>query len=540
MDEREREEAVIDAAEESFRSRHARRLEGHLGDLCLRSLLRSPGRTVVVDYAAERKELKAAMFVAAAAALACRWRKRIPERRVGVVLPAGLGSMLVNLALVLMDKVPVNLNFTIGRSAVKSGIERAGIETVITAATMQERVGDFPWPEHIVDLMRERAEMGKRPVIPWLLAARLMRGGVMGRILGVPRTAGRREAGVLFSSGSTGEPSGIVLTHSNVIANCLQIEETGLLNAREKLLSCLPPFHSFGFTVGMWYPMYAGVSVVSVPSPLETKRIAEVIAAENATVLPAAPTFLRPFLKRVEPEMLQSLKCVVSGAEKTPAGLDQRWERTFGMPYLEGYGITETAPVVAVNLPERRRRGSVGALMPGMCARIVDPSSGEPCGIDDIGMLELRGPNIFPGYLGQEKKSAEAFRDGWYVTGDLARIDSDGFLYIEGRLKRFSKIGGEMVPHGRVEEAVAEALGIEDSETPQIAVTGIEDPSKGETLVLLTTLELAADQLREKLVAQGIPNLWIPRKIRKVDRIPVLSSGKLDLQQVQQLSSQVK
>ncbi len=331
------------------------------------------------------------------------------------------------------------------------------------------------------------------------------------------------------------------LSHRNILANCIQVHESGVLDRREKLLAFLPIFHSFGFTVTLWYPLIYGLKLVTLPSPLDTKRIAQAVADEKVTILVGAPTFYRPHFKRTDPAQLASLKWVVGGAEKTPTGFHQQWEQAFGSRYLEGYGLTETSPVVSVNLPERlangtkkllpeaSREGSVGRLFYGMAARITDAASGEVLPIGAIGMLELRGANVFAGYLDDPDQTESVFRDGWFITGDLARLDEDGYLYIEGRVSRFSKIGGEMVPHGTVEQAVAKALGLEDAETPQVAITGVTDPQKGEALVLLSTQPLDVDSLRQKLQGAGLPNLWIPKRVVQVGAIPMLPSGKLDL-----------
>jgi acyl-[acyl-carrier-protein]-phospholipid O-acyltransferase/long-chain-fatty-acid--[acyl-carrier-protein] ligase len=216
---------------------------------------------------------------------------------------------------------------------------------------------------------------------------------------------------------------------------------------------------------------------------------------------------------------------------------------------MQGYGLTETSPVTNVNQPDPpvltetaeqqpgKRLGTVGRMLPGLTARVVDPDTGEDLPLTQTGMLLFKGANIFGGYLDDTEKTAAAFRDGWFVTGDLGKFDEDGFLTIEGRLSRFSKIGGEMVPHGTVEQAVIDAFAAEQADGPQVVVTGVPDSSKGESLVLLTTLALTPEVLREKLLAAGLPALWIPRVIVRVETIPVLGTGKLDLKACRQLAA---
>jgi acyl-[acyl-carrier-protein]-phospholipid O-acyltransferase/long-chain-fatty-acid--[acyl-carrier-protein] ligase len=517
-------------------------LEQHIAALAVKGLSRAPFRRRVVDLAQGRKELNGGMMLAVALTMADRWAKTIPDRRVGVVFPAGLGGILTNLALSLIGKIPVNLNFTSGRQAIERAFEIGRLQTVISAGPVREKVPDFPWPENTIDLVRERTFIDKKQVLKRLAWISLLPGGALVRKFNVPTKGGDEEAGLLFSSGSTGTPKGIPLTHRNIIANCIQIRNCHLLNRDQILLACLPTFHSFGFTATLWYPLMTGMKCVTLPSPLETRKIAEAIEAEKVTVMMGTPTFLRPYFKRAEPSQLASLKYVVGGAEKTPPGFAERWEKHFGSEYLEGYGLTETSPVVSVNLPAmlgrepEKRSGSVGHLLTGMRARITHPSTGETLPVNRRGILEVQGANVFNGYLDDPESTRKVFRDNWFVTGDLARIDSENYVFIEGRISRFSKLGGEMVPHGRVEQIIAECFQLDDAESPLVAVTGISDEVKGEALVLLAAVEIRPNVLRERLLREGLPNLWIPRIILRVDAIPSLASGKLDLQALNSLA----
>ncbi|MDP1579156.1 MAG: AMP-binding protein, partial [Candidatus Didemnitutus sp.] len=265
------------------------------------------------------------------------------------------------------------------------------------------------------------------------------------------------------------------------------------------------------------------------------------IHEEKATVMVGAPTFIRPFLKKATRDELKTLDLVVTGAEKLPMDLYEAFLAQFGIEILQGYGLTETTPVASVNQhnppvtssvstpQDGKRLNAVGRLMPGVTARIVDPDTGEELPMSSTGMLWLKGPNIFPGYLKDPEKTAGAFRDRWFITGDLGRMDDDGFVFIEGRLSRFSKIGGEMVPHGTIEIRIAELFGWDQNEGPTTVVTGIPDATKGEALVLLTTQEVTFEEVRAKLLEAGLPNLWVPRIIKRVDKIPMLGTGKTDL-----------
>ncbi|MCB1087999.1 MAG: AMP-binding protein, partial [Verrucomicrobiae bacterium] len=297
-------------------------------------------------------------------------------------------------------------------------------------------------------------------------------------------------------------------------------------------------------TVTLWYPIIEGLSLVTYPSPLETGKLAELVETHRISLLLATPTFLRGYLKKAKPEQLASTKLVITGAEKLPAKVAETFETKFGKPVLEGYGLTETSPVTNVNLPDpespvpgerrpviaSRRSGSVGHPIPGVAVRITDPNTDEPMSLHHSGMIWLRGANIFEGYLGQPEKTSEVIRHGWFRTGDIGRIDEDGFLYIEGRLSRFSKIGGEMVPHETVEAAINEALGFDSESERKIAIVGVPDDAKGEALILLSAAPgLDITDLRYRLLDHGIASLWIPRSIVEVPEIPLLASGKLDI-----------
>lgn len=522
-------------------------LDKHLGWYCLKGLKSRAFREVVVDLGSGRRVLKGWTLMALAWLLAEHWRKTISGKRVGVVLPPGAGGMLANLSLVWAGKVPVNLNFTTSREFVESAIRQTGIRHVVTAEAMQAKFPDFPWPSGSLDIASILKVIPKWKILLYGARVIAMPTGCLWEQLGLPLHGGNHEAALLFSSGSCAEPKGIVLSHRNIVGNCLQIRDLALLEGNHTLLGCLPVFHSFGFTVTLWFPLMCPVKVVSLPSPLEIARIVRAIEEEKATVLLGTPTFLRPYLKKATREQLASLRFVIAGAEKVPHDLFTKFRETFGKELLEGYGMTETSPVVGVNLPEEepflslygkelcRREGSVGRLFPGMQAAILNPETGEPLGFNETGMLYLRGPNVFKHYLGEVTQTEEVLQGGWLKTGDLARIDENGFLYIEGRLSRFSKIGGEMVPHGVIEETLMDKLGFQDSEERTLVVMGMTHPTKGETLVVASTVDLDMEQVRQLLQTAGFPNLWIPREWVRVEKIPVLLAGKLDLKNCQLL-----
>jgi acyl-[acyl-carrier-protein]-phospholipid O-acyltransferase / long-chain-fatty-acid--[acyl-carrier-protein] ligase len=541
--------SLLDLGCEAFEERP--QLKRHLGGEIVRRLGRRPGRLALVDRTASRRELKAAQLFAAAAALSRHLRKTVPESRVGIVLPPGAGASIANLAVLCAGKVPVNFNFTAGRSAVESSFRMSGAKTVISADAMKSKAVGFPWPERTLDLTATIKEIGgKRALLPWVLAAWILPNQLLPVLLGLPRKGDRAEAGLLFTSGSSGEPKGVPLTHRNILANCWQFSTLSIFPTSSVMLSCLPVFHSFGFTVNMWYPLLRPCRSVTVPSPLETKKIIEAIREEKVTVMVGAPTFMRPLLKKAEAADLASLEVLVSGAEKMPMDLYEGFLEKFKIEMMQGYGMTEASPATNVNQPDPavptqaaghqdgKRLGSVGRMMAGMTARVLDPETRAELPASATGIVAFRGANMFAGYLDDPKKTAEVFHDGWYITGDLGRFDEDGFLFIEGRLSRFSKIAGEMVPHGTVEQKLVEAFALDQSEGYALVVTGVPDPGKGEQLVLLTSSDaVTVETVKDKLAAAGVPNLWIPKTVSRVEKIPVLGTGKLDLKGCKDLAA---
>ena len=526
---------VVDCQYEQFAQRPE--LEGHIAAHAFQALAHKPFESLIVDLSLGRRELKAGMFLAVATAISRRMRK-IPNQRIGIVLPSGIPSALTNLAISMADKTPVNLNFTSGRKALEASIRKAGLTHIITVGPVKAKLPDFPWTSNVIDFIDLAKGLPKAEILGWYTSILTVPSGILMRWLGVPQQGGEKEAALLFSSGSTGDPKGVVLTHRNVLSNCIQIHDTGLIRTGDIIMANLPTFHSFGFTVNLWYSLFELTKTVCLPNPLETRRVAQAIHDENVTIMFGTPTLYRPYFKKVEPELLKSLRFAVAGAEKTPDGFAKQWESTFGSRFVIGYGLTETSPVIAGDVETAcgsspsRLLGTTGKLFPGMQARIMDDTTGEIIEPTRCGVLHVRGVNVFHGYLGDVEATNRAFDGDWFVTGDLARFDEEGNMYIEGRISRFSKIGGEMVPHGTIEQAIVQAFRLEDSEVPLVAVTGAKDSAKGESLVLFTAIDIDAGTLREKLIADGIPNLWIPRRIRRVDSIPCLASGKLDLRKL--------
>ena len=535
-------ERLLELGEFCFQNRPG--LDDHLGRATIRGLRRNQFSDAIID-GIDHRRMKGGDVLASGIALS-RWiKKHCSGRRVGVVLPPGIGAVVANVAVTLADKIPVNLNFTAGRAALQSAIQRGQILHAISADPVMKHLRQFPWPDEVHRL--EKLVSALKPKIAlWRLAVFLAPSGLISSLLGIPSKGDREEAILLFTSGTTGEPKGVVLSHRNIIGNVMQYRSMVKLDRSDTLLASLPFFHCFGCTVMLWHPLMKGVRTVTYPTPVDVVKNAELIEKYQVTLITTTPTFLRAYLKRSEPKQFASVKLLVTGAEKLPRELAESFEQKFGLPVLEGYGLTETAPVVSVNLPEPPknhpddsvqpsfRMGSVGKLLPGQAAQIRDPDSGELLNPHELGMLWLKGPNVFERYLSEDEPTREVLQDGWFRTEDLARFDEDGFLYIEGRLSRFSKIAGEMVPLEAIETKIVELFGFKKEGV--VTVVGIPDESKGELLVLLTTDDLSANELRKRLLAAGIATLWIPKVVRRIEKIPILGSGKVDLGKCRQLA----
>lgn len=547
-------QALLAAHEEAF-SQHTL-LDKSLA-LALLEGLKKHGKDGRIIDGADDSELSYDKILAAALAFSRFIREETDQLRVAIVLPPGKAGLIANLAVIFAGKIPVNFNFTAGPDAVRSAIRQSGVDRFITADPFVRRVPSFPWPPNRDLIFIERAMPSlKKKIIIWAVISKILPASLIGKFLKLNTRRGNDEAVLLFTSGSSGEPKGVALSHRNVLANVSQFGSRLDLPAHSSMLGCLPLFHSFGSTVTLWFPVIQGVNLVTYPSPLETKRLAELVAIHQVDVLLSTPTFMRGFMKRVDSAQLASLKLVVTGAEKLPQSLAEAFSEKFGISPQEGYGLTETSPATNVNLPDpadrenavtlpSSRNGTVGQLLPGIAIRITDATTDDHLTLDQQGMIWLKGANIFQGYLGKPDKSAEVLVDGWFKTGDVGRVDDEGFLHIEGRISRFSKIGGEMVPHETIESAINKALGLDAESERRIAVVGVPDPQKGEAIVLLsaldnTTIERDCIDLRYKLLEQGIPSLWCPKTIIPVPEIPVLASGKLDIKRCETLAKSAR
>ena len=468
------------------------------------------------------------------------------ERMVGVWIPPSAGGAIANIALAFLGKVSVNLNYTSSPEAVQSAIRQCGIKHVLTSQRFASKAKLEPGPGvELVYLEDFAPKISRWEAVRAFLAVLLLPGAVLERwLLGLHRHQPDDLATIIFSSGSTGEPKGVMLSHRNIAANAESMVQAIDLRHHDCALGILPFFHSFGYTVTLWVPLQVGASVVYYPDPRQGKEIGELCRKHGCTIVLTTPTFLRFYLRRCERGDFDSARILMCGAEKLPPALAKDFQEKLGALPLEGYGCTELSPAACANVPDKdmegfrqigNRSGTIGQPLPGVAAKIVDPDTFEPIPAGEEGLLLIYGANVMVGYLGRPDLTANAIRDGWYITGDMAKLDEDGFITITGRLSRFAKIGGEMVPLEKIEEEIHHILGTTER---VVAVTSVPDERKGERVVVLhLPLESQAiHRVCEELGNRGLPSLGLPgeRDFFQVAEIPVLGSGKLDLRKLKE------
>jgi len=446
-----------------------------------------------------------------------------PGEHVGVLMPNMAASVALLIGLSTFGRIPCMLNYTAGSEGMQNACRAAGVHTILTSRLFLDKAGLVEQVATLRDVrliyledLRRRFTLADKL---WLIAYALP----FPR-LAVPRGGAELPAVVLFTSGSEGKPKGVVLSHRALLANVAQIMHIFPFGPGDTILNALPIFHSFGLTAGTLIPLVSGARLVLYTSPLHFKTIAELVRDKRCTVLFGTGTFLHHYARNAEADDFKTLKIVVAGAEKLADSVRQAWRERFAIEIMEGYGATEAAPVLAVNTPEHNRPGTVGQLLPGVEARLIPVP-----GIEKGGELHVRGPNLMSGYYRfdtptlLEPPCSDA-GEGWHDTGDVADLDGDGYLSILGRLKRFAKVAGEMVSL-EVVESIARAASTEASH----AATSINDAARGEIIILFTTdSSLTRDQLSAAAKGLGYPEIAVPRRIRVIEDLPMLGTGKID------------
>ncbi len=506
---------------------------------------RQPSKRIVSDFTLQ--ELSYRRLLLGANLLAGQWRKRWPEpgERVGVLLPNVNAMPVVTLSLWAAGKVPAILNYTTGPAVMLKCAELAQLKRIITSKSFLEgaKLDVGPLKDAGIELVL--LEEARQKITDSQKTLGLLRHLFHPRLSGA-RSRPEDTAAVLFTSGSEGLPKGVELTHRNILANIRQMVSVIDLMETDRFFNALPLFHSFGLTVGLMLPLVRNVFTFLYLSPLHYRVVPSAFYNLNCTVFFGTNTFLAGYARKAHPYDFHSLRYLFAGAEKLQAGTVNSWMQKFGVRVLEGYGATECSPCVAANVPMNPREASAGQLLPGIEYRL-EPVEGISSGGDasqdgkasapTAGRLFVRGPNIMRGYLNPDANTKFKALGGWYDTGDIARVDADGFVYILGRLKRFAKVSGEMVSLGAVEDALANAF-------PQygmrfaVAVVARPDQAKGERLLAVTNEpKLTLEEVRAAIRARGLNNLAVPREIKVLHEIPRLGTGKINHRELEKLVS---
>ena len=469
------------------------------------------------------------------------------EECVGIMLPNSLDLCTSLVAVQMADRIPAVLNYTAQLRAVNSAIERARTRHIITRRDFIEKLKFPELPGMIFLDELDSATFTPWRKFTWFLAMVFLDSEELMKLL-APATWNNVEktAVILFSSGSTGVPKGVMLSHHNINADVTSITKVIGWSRNDRIAGNLPLFHSFGMTVSFWMPIITGAETTMLANPLDTAAMGEIMLKRRNTLLVTTPGFLQFYMRRCPVESFASLRLTITGAEKLRDDIADRFRKLTGLTIAEGYGCTELSPVVSINLANSRMElgaqvaelGSIGPPLPGICVKIVNPDTFELLPANTDGLMIVKGATVMKGYLDDPAKTAEVIRDGkWYVTGDIARMNRNGFITITGRMSRFSKIAGEMVPHELVEREINNLLRPDDR---LFAVCGGADTRKGERLLVFYTDPARLDpaEVVRELNKLPIPKLWIPKEDSFVllPELPVLGSGKLDLAKLAEMA----
>ncbi len=504
-----------------------------LGQELLRHARRHPRRVAVIDARGEIGRLRLA---AVALALFPLFGLGEDEQNVGIVLPPGVGGSLVNVALALAGRTAVNLNHTTGEAQLARMCALAGVRTIISSKLYLRRIDQPVLPGRVILAEDLIPRLGKLAVLRQ-----------MARVLLLPpsrvdRARPEQVAMIIFSSGTTGDPKGVELTHRAILANTDAVmPHMGLVPGVDSITNPLPLFHAFGLLPGLWLALVHGSLVAAQADPRDGKALGELVARARTTFLISTPTFVRGYMRRIEPEQIQSLRFVVVGAERCPEELKTAFKERYGIGLLEGYGATEVGPAVAINTPTDSRDGTVGRPLPGVELLTMHPETHEILPPGTPGLIVVRTPARLRGYLDRPDLTERVLIHGGYNTGDMGRIDADGYLTITGRLARFAKIGGEMVPLDNVEDALARWVQARHGEAYEVAIGAAASPRRGEKLIVMHTGVPDPPEAMIEGAFGDLPQIFKPKPADffAVDAIPLLGTGKRDLAAIKHLAERL-
>jgi acyl-[acyl-carrier-protein]-phospholipid O-acyltransferase/long-chain-fatty-acid--[acyl-carrier-protein] ligase len=450
--------------------------------------------------------------------------KKYDEGCIGIMIPTSVGCALSMFGVLMSGRIPVMINYSTGAAQnCEYAQKKCAFKTIIASKALVQKI-NCPRVHGMVfieDIMETISILDK---IKAALRAKLP----IERLLKKIHTGEEDDnAVILFTSGSEKDPKAVQLTHRNIWANVIGISQVFDLNAEDIFLANLPFFHVFGLTANLWLPLYYGMTIVTYANPLDFKNICDIIREEKATFVVGTPIFMWGYLRKSEPGDFASCRIMLTGADKTPDSLREEFLHKHNISLLEGYGCTETSPVISVNSPATNRAGSVGQPLPNVKVRVENYETGEECGVGEIGKILVKGENVMKGYFDDFESTALSIRHGWYDTGDMGYHDADGYIWHVGRLKRFMKIGGEMVSLIRVENVLEHLL----PEGISCCVVEVPDSVRGAKIVAAITQKIDEKAILKKM-AEELPNIALPKNFVVIEELPKMGSGKLDFRRV--------
>jgi len=453
--------------------------------------------------------------------------KSYPEGDIGVMVPTSAGAFLTVLGVLMAGKTPVMINYSTGAAEnCEYAQNKVGFKTILSSRALCEKIRcrEVEGMIYLEDIMKQLNISYKLPAaLRSLMPASTI-------IKGFPKTREDDNIVILFTSGSEKDPKAVQLTHRNIGSNIRDVLEVMELSDKDIIMSILPMFHVFGNTVDFWLPMLTGMTAVTYANPLDYKTIPKIMKEYKVTMIAATPVFFLGYLRESEPGDFETLRLAVAGADKTPDSLREGYKKKHNINLLEGYGATETSPVISVNRPEMNRPGSIGPLLPSVKVRITDITSGEILPSGKEGKILVKGDLVMKGYYGDLEETSLRIEDGWYDTGDMGLMDEDGYLWHKGRLKRFVKIGGEMVSLVRTESVLQDLL----PEGENCCIVELPDSIKGAKLVAAVTADVNEKEMIKKM-RKKLPSIAVPSQFIKFDDLPKMGSGKVDFRTVTEI-----
>lgn len=465
------------------------------------------------------------------ALILCSKFRKYDKGFIGIMIPTSAGCALSSVAMLMSGRVPVMINYSTGaENNARYAQKKCKFRTIIASKALLDKIG-CPVMDGMVmieDLMASVTTGDKlKAILKSLLPVSIL--------LSLLHSGNENDtAAMLFTSGSEKDPKAVPLSHKNVISNIEGFSDYLGVSSEDKLISNLVFFHVFGLTVNLWVPFYHGMTNVTYANPLDFQTVSRIAREEKPTIMVGTPSFFWGYLQKSDPGDFKSLRFMITGADKCPDALREGFRNKHGVVLLEGYGTTETSPVISVNSLEFNRPGSTGKVLPNIQVRIENFETGQDCSVGEIGKILVKGPSVMKGYYDDPEQTAEVLKDGWYNTGDMGYLDKDGYLWHAGRFKRFTKVGGEMVSLVKVENTLEKYL------PPEVlcCVVEIMDEKKGSLIIAAVSAEINKTEILRKMMTE-LPVIALPRQFLTINELPVMGTGKVDFRSVTRMVQEI-